>query len=309
VSETVQGSTISSGEQIEQDMLVSYRACLPDMMAIPVERLKILRYDIPTAATAVIGSISKLSELADDIQATFKNVDPQLIPNLRQQAKAMARAYVLNQAASKPSLSVTELSARIVAIRADLESDARNAARRGLIDPERLKELQGAVGYKNQAFDTLLLAALLRAAWPKLEGKTFVTAAEVDEANVLAYQLLQAVGEKEQLTPASQETADILFRAIALFEDTYYEVDRLVQCVRYYQKDAGEWLPTLYPRSKRKNGDADKGETPTREEGDNAAPFSRESGVVAAITAPASNIAQGMPGADPFIRTGTGDKK
>jgi hypothetical protein len=31
--------------------------------------------------------------------------------------------------------------------------------------------------------------------------------------------------------------------------------------------------------------------------------------VVPAITAPASSIAQGIPGADPFIRTGTGDKK
>jgi hypothetical protein len=306
VSKPIQDSSaLISGEQIEQDMMASYRASLPAMMAIPVEKLKTARYDVPSASTSIIGAIPKLLELVDDIDATFKNVDPQLIPNLKQQAKAMAMAYVLNQASSKPSLSVAELSARIVAVRADLESDARNAARRGLIDPERLKELQGIVGYKNQAFDTLLLAALLRAAWPKLEGKTFVTLAEIDEANVLAYQLLQAVGEKEQLTPASQEAADILLRAVALFEGTYYEVDRLVQCVRYHQKDAGEWLPTLYPRSKRKNGEA-TGEdgTPAEEGGDRPEPFSRESGVVPAVTAPASSIAQGMPGADPFIRTG-----
>ena len=100
--------------------------------------------------------------------------------------------------------------------------------------------------------------------------------------------------------------ADILLRAAALFESTY-EVDRVVQCVRYHQKDADEWLPTLYPRGKRKNGET-AGTDETLEAG-RQEPFGHESGVMPAITAPASNIAQGMPGTDPFIRTATGDKK
>jgi hypothetical protein len=59
-----------------------------------------------------------------------------------------------------------------------------------------LKDLKGPLGYKNQAFDLLTLLTMGREAWPRIQGKTAVTSAELDEAETLADQLLTAVGER-----------------------------------------------------------------------------------------------------------------
>jgi hypothetical protein len=60
-------------------------------------------------------------------------------------------------------------------------ADCTALAARQLIDAQRLKELKGTVGYKNQAFDLLTLIALMRENWQKIQGKAAVTLEELDQ--------------------------------------------------------------------------------------------------------------------------------
>ena len=165
----------------------------------------------------------------------------------------------------------------------------------------RVNEVPNTMGYKNQAFGTLMLAALARGAWPRLQGKTAITPEELDEAEILADQLLTAVGEREQLPVVEQAAADIKARAYTLALQTYESIRRDISHLRWHEGDVDEIAPSFRGQlSKRKSSSGSEEEleltTPPLES-------SHASGLVAPVTAPASTVAPGMPGADPFIRS------
>jgi hypothetical protein len=216
---------------------------------------------------------------------------------------ALGYAYTLHQAASVPAMPVQELSAKLLEKRIPLEADVRAAAGRGYIDPTRLKELPNTLGYKNQAFGTLLLAALARGSWPRLQGKTAITLAELDEVEILADQLLTAVGEREQLPVVEQAASDIKARAYTLVVQTYDSVRRDITHLRWHDGDVDELVPSLRGKlSKRRGSEATDEEAEPEPVVSTPPASSHESGVVPAVAAPGS-VAPGMPGADPFIRS------
>jgi hypothetical protein len=282
----------------------AYEGCLPDMLALEREKLLKLNLDIPTIVTLALGAMSEIQKLKPACEANFKLMDLTLFDSLEARALALGYANALLQAASVQTLPVQELSARVVAVRSSLESDLRAAARRELVDEVPLQALKGNVGYKNQATDTLLLTALARGNWARLEGKTPITLAELDEAEVLADQLLTTVGEREQLPVVEAAASDIRQRAYTQFVNSYEEIRRWATPLRWHHGDLDKWIPSLYlGRNKRGSGEAN-GQPPVLEpavEGSSA--DSHASGVLAPVTAPASTVAPGMPGADPFIRS------
>lgn len=286
----------SEGAQ-QPRMRAAYESSVADMLALDKARLRKVNLDIPTIVMNVLGAMSEICSLKAECERHFKLMDLTLFDTLEQRVLALAYSHTLFQAASVTTLPVQELSARVVALRSTLEVDIRAAAARGIIDALRLNELKGNVGYKNQAFDLVLLTALARAAWPRLEGKTHITLAELDEAEVLADQLLTAVGERAQLPVVAESAADIRVRAFTLFLDGYEEIQRYTGCLRYHENDIEQWVPSLYT-GRSGNRYAEPEATPPAP----VPPTSHESGVMPAITAPENDIPVGMPGADPFIK-------
>lgn len=279
----------------------AYEGCLPEMLALDKERLRRVNLDIPTIVTNVLGAMSEICSLKSECERHFKLMDFTLFDSLQARTLALGYAHSLFQAASVPTLPVQELSTRVVGLRTKLEVDVRAAAARDVIDPLRLNELKGNVGYKNQAFDLVLLAALARGAWAKLDGRTYITLEELDEAEVLADQLLTAVGERAQLPVVAESAADIRVRAFTLFMDGYEEILRYTSCLRYHDKDIEQWVPSLYAGRSGNRYAEPEAPAPAA-----PPPTSHESGVVPAITAPASDVPVGMPGSDPFIKSSKG---
>jgi hypothetical protein len=200
-----------------------------------------------------------------------------------------------------------ELSEQLTQLRETLVIDVTALEKRGLIDG-RLGELRGAVGYKNLAFDVLLLSTVLRESWSKIEGKTGVQLAELDCADTLADRLVTAVGVREQGKSALSAAVEARQRAYTLFVNAYDEVRRAVGYLRFNHGDLEKIAPSLY-----------SGRKPHRPEeepiaGGAAVAPGTPPGVTPAATPPAapptgangSNggaaTAPGMPGADPFGR-------
>jgi hypothetical protein len=137
---------------------------------------------------------------------------------LEMYALALGHAHALWMGASTPSQSLEELLERGGALRLMMVVDATALAQRHLINGQNLKDLKGANGFRNLAFDLLTLAAVLRDAWSHVAGKTAVSLEELDQAENLADQLLTAVGVREQ-GPAGWRRRPIF--AIGLFRSFY----------------------------------------------------------------------------------------
>jgi hypothetical protein len=153
---------------------------------------------------------------------------------------------------SAPPEALVKLTADAQTLRDTLYSDAVALANRGLISGARLAEFKGAVGYKNVAFDLLGLTALLRQAWAQIDGKTALTAAELDDADLLGEQLLNAVGTRDQSTVPA-DAIQIRQRLFTLFLTAWDQVRRALNFLGWNEDDVDDIAPSLYAgRARRK---------------------------------------------------------
>jgi hypothetical protein len=102
----------------------------------------------------------------------------------------------------------------------------------------------------------MALASILRDNWDKVSTKTAITLADLDQAELIGDQLVNAVGLREE-TPAS--VAEISLqrqRNFTLFLKAYDEVRRAISFLRWKEDDVERIAPSLY--SGRGNSNARK---------------------------------------------------
>lgn len=271
----------------------AYQRMLPEIEKLDKSKLLTMNLDIPAVVTTVLGSISEIRKMRDECAKSLPGFNLALFDDIEPMALAMGYSHSRQKAAKLPAMPVQELSERVVDRREVLASDCSALARRGLVDGQRLKELKGPQGYKNQGFDLLTLVALMRENWSVIQNKTAVTASELDEAETLADQLLTAVGEREQLPAAPAESAEIRQRAYSLFMRSYDELRRAAEYLRWHDGDADAHVPSLYNTGRRKRSEVLEDEPPQAPATPAAAPAKAE-------PAKSSGAASGMPGSDPF---------
>jgi hypothetical protein len=301
VSERIQNAVVGSEGLRQPRFKAALDVTMPDLLALDGAKLAKQNVDVPTMLTTALGALPEIRKYQQPCAEAYPKSDNTMFDKLEVRILALGYAYTLQKSASVPALPVQELSAKLLERRTPLEIDVGAAAARGYIDVERVNEVPNTMGYKNQAFGTLMLAALARAAWPRLQGKTAITLEELDEAEILADQLLTAVGEREQLPVVEQAAADIKARAYTLAWQTYESIRRDINHLRWYEGDADEIAPSFRAQLSKR-----KGSSASEEEPELSTPplgSSNASAVIEPVTAPGSSVAPGMPGADPFIRS------
>lgn len=274
--------------------LAAYQRKLPELEKLDKDELASVNLEIPSVLTSVLGSISEIRKLREPAAKALPGFDLKLFDEIEERALAMGYAHSRHAAASLPVLPVQELSDRVVKMRDMLATDCAALAKRGLVDGQRLSALKGPLGYKNQGFDLLVLVAMMREGWARIQGKSAVSAAELDEAETLADQLLTAVGEREQLPAASAATLEIRQRAYTLFIRAYDELRRVAEFLRWHEGDADEYVPSLYAGKKRRGSEV-------ATEGQETSPTA-VTPASAKAEQPKShgNVPVGMPNSDPF---------
>ena len=206
-------------------------------------------------------------------------------------------------AADTPPERFAELVADATALRQRLLNDATALAQRGLIGDGPLQALKGPIGFRNIASDLGTLSILLRAASVRIAGKTCVTDAELDQAEVYSDEVIADVGERAIAPAVIAEVALERQKAFTLFLTTYDQVRRAVSYIRWNEDDVDTIAPSLFSGRKAKKTSSDVAAPQT---GATPATTTNATPVAAAPTAgtpaitPVAKPGVGLPGADPF---------
>lgn len=159
---------------------------------------------------------------------------------------ALGHAQTVYQTATEPPASLIALSDNATKMREVLLADVMTLVKRGLIEAAVLDDLKGTNGYKNLAFDLFALANIFRNNWAKISDRTSVETSELDQAEMLADQLITAVGEREQSPAIAALAVRDRQGAFTLFVRAYDEVRTAIMYLRRQQGDADKIAPSLY---------------------------------------------------------------
>lgn len=278
-----------------------------ELEQLPLDSLKVINLEIPAAVMTTIGCAPQVRALRPRVADELPRFDLTTFDRLETYALAAGQAHAQHLAASAPVEPVQELFDELSSLREVLVSDVTALAKRKLLDGGRLEELRGPLGFKNAAFDVLLLCALLRDHWGAVAGRTGVQVSELDRAERLADRLATAVALRDQGATATGEAAELRQRAFTRFVSAYDQARRAIAYLRWGDGDIDQIIPSLYAGKARRKVEAAT-EVPTNGNGNGATPP-----VVTAPTpiqpvnapapAPAPGTAPtGMPGNDPFGR-------
>lgn len=285
----------------------AFDATAADRAALPADEVLPVRIDVVTAVVTTLGCVHKVLPYRGAIASGIAMFDLAYLDKLEPYALALMESQTQYNAVAKPSEPIEPLSKELVATREMLLADVTALEARKLIDGRR-GELRGAVGYKAQATDVLLLASVLRAAWPKIEGKSAATQAELDHATLLAERMLTALGVREQGPKLAQAEADVRDRAYTLFVRAHDQVRRVIAFLRWDEDDLEEVMPTVF------GGKPKPGKAKAQKEADAAGAASPAStgngsngngtsnGTGNGAAKPASPAGSGLAGSDPFVK-------
>ncbi|HEY1532657.1 MAG TPA: hypothetical protein VGF76_01520 [Polyangiaceae bacterium] len=285
----------------------AFQQALLAAQAVPEDELITINIDLPTAVTTAVGTLPQILALRDRVVAELPKFDISHFDLLKTYTLAAAHAHSLYAAASAPPAALVALNTAGLTLRDTLYSDAVALVNRGLISGEKLGDFKSNVGYKNLAFDLMGLVALLRGNWDKIKSKTALTSDELDQAERLGGQLVDAVGAREQAPAAVLEVSLQRQRNFTLFANSYGQARRAISYLRWDEQDVDTIAPSLYAgRNTTKKKDTTQPTAPAPVAGTapigSAAAGKAPLSPAPAVAAPVINtpVAAGLPGSSPF---------
>ena len=264
-----------------------------------------INVDIPGIVTTIRGYFSRIKsyrEAASELPA----FDISVFDKFEVTTLAVGGAHLHYVAASGPVEPVQPLVDELLKQRDVLLTDANALAKRSLIDGDRLKQLQGTNGYKNLAYDVLLLCTLLREKWATVSSRTAVKLEEIDDAENKADRLGAALGSREAGGNDVPAATALRQAAYTLFVNRYDQVRRAISFLRWDEEDVEHIAPSLYAG---RGGRPKKGEPVTPVTPLPAAPSApvvspsqaaSTAGSSNGSTLPAAASLIGLPGDTPF---------
>jgi len=270
----------------------------PERAALSADDLVVINLDVPIMVTTVLGSLSRLLALRDEIVEALPKFEIAYIDNLQTYAQALAHAHVVYRAAAEPTAPLPSLVARASELRALLLSDASALANRKLIDGKVLTRLKGGPGYLNVCADVGVLVLLLRERWTEIAPRTAIRPRELDEAERLYERVTFAYADRARRSPQVLAAASDRQRAYTVLFNAYRQARRAVMYIRFDAADVDTYLPSLFAgrrsrRAKRAAGGSDGLDTG----GDVAA---AEAPSTAAANDAAPTGTAGFPSGSPF---------
>lgn len=273
-----------------------------EVRAAPRDQLVNINVDVPSVVATLLGTLPELNALRGRI-SKLPDFDVSRFDKLRDYALALGHTQAMYRASLSPADPLPDLGEKVAAVREVLTADAVMLAKRKLIDEASLARLRSGPGYKSVAFDVVGLVQLYRDRWESIKDRTGVREAELEEADELGRQLVNAVGVREQ-APASTDSAQLLRQqAYTLLFNAYEDARRAIGFLRFHEGDADDIAPSLF---------AGRGGRPSREEpvpapaqsgagggAGEAAPVEKSSGEDRSQVPP---VAVGLPNSLPFAK-------
>lgn len=218
------------------------------------------------AAVQAEASAKKLEPYRAALVAQFGESATRTLDELLVYARATQQADIELAATEIP----TDLSKHHDDVRRAYQlliTDADALANRGHLDATLLESARDIQGYQALIKSTLVLVQTLRANWSSVTGRSPLTLADLDHAEVVARRMSEALGDREHgvsRAPAAELRARALSKLVALYEETR----RMMTYLRWYQDDADTIVPSLWAnrgrrgRGRREDDQADDTDTP-----------------------------------------------
>ncbi len=233
----------------------AYASVRDEIAAVKDDDLVRMNVDVYLAANRVNGALPRLRVLAVRL-AALPEYDAKLVEKIDVYGHAAVHAHLLYLATQPPKEEIESLYKEVFDLRDVLYTEVVAFCRRKLLDESRLTALRGAVGYRNAAFDLLLLATMIIDHSAALQGRMVSTLAEVEAARDKAHRLNEFLNIKEN-NDAAAPAFRTKHQAYSLFLRAYDEARRGLTFLRWREEDVDDILPTIYPK-KRRDGDPDE---------------------------------------------------
>lgn len=224
-----------------------------ELSALSREELLPIKLNVSAAVTTVLRALPGLRELRAQMVDELPRFDLARFDRLEDYAVALGQAHEKVLVATSSRHELEEPAAAALEMRERLLADVTVLVRHRIVDEAALAPLRGAKGHKKLASDLMTLVAVLREAWPRIEGKLFITALELDAAREAAARLLCSVNERERAQAELAAAMARRVRAFTLLASAYDDARRAVAYLRARAGDAHRVAPSLYPGRPRSN--------------------------------------------------------
>jgi len=224
----------------------SFRLVEPEIADLPVQRVKRVNLDVPSAVVMVLGIAPRLLIYREDIVQEFRSFDVTRFDRLEHYTMALSHTHALYVTAGIPPEVPRHLYDKGYKLRDTLHTDATVLIGRGLINPAALRGYRGLVGYENVAGELQLICQVLKVNWSEIHDKCATSLSELEHALRIAGRLLRITKQRKKLPEFIARAADQRNRCFTLFIDTYSEARWAVQYLRRHEGDADGIAPPLY---------------------------------------------------------------
>ncbi|HKO53020.1 MAG TPA: hypothetical protein VJV79_35165 [Polyangiaceae bacterium] len=204
-----------------------------------------MNIEVASAMATVLEALPKIFAYREQA-AKLPDFDISDLDQLQVRTFALGHAHAKFVAASAPPEALAGLNEQGVKLRDTMYSDAVALSHRGLISGARIAKFRGNAGYKNLALSLLGLATLLRDSWDEIASRSGLQLDELDEAERLGRQLLDAVALREQARALVAELQVQRQRNFTLFSRSYNQVRRVICYLRWNHNDGDQICPSLY---------------------------------------------------------------
>lgn len=189
--------------------------------ALSEHRLVTYNVNATSAAATILGAAPKIAAYETRIVAQTPMSPIAAIRKLPLYAAALLHADTEFLAATEPKEPFARIAERALALRTALNMDVSVLVKRGVFEPTDIEDFDGTTAHKAVATDLRLLARVMRGRWSSIAGRTLTTEADLDEANVLAFELTRAIGMREQTPESVAEATRTRQRVFTLLLTAY----------------------------------------------------------------------------------------
>jgi hypothetical protein len=244
-----QGTALAHLEGHRENCQRDYERHREAIEAIKPEQFLPINVDVEGAVIRTLGCERALGQLREQV-ARLPGISLASYDALGEYARALLHVSAVHHVTRGPPASLPRLSAEGKRLRAVLFSDLSSLARHGYVSQEQLKKLRWQNGHLRLATSLLGMSQVLRGLWSQISTKTAVTPEELSRAELLAEEILHAVGARKHKAPAVVEATRQLQQAFTLFAMAHDQARRAVVFLRWKEKDADRIFPPLHAKKK-----------------------------------------------------------
>jgi hypothetical protein len=231
-------------ETPEVSLGIVYAGVLEELRLRPLKKVAKVNLNVSVAVTTALGVSGRVAKHREAL-AKLPGFDLAKFDSVRRYARALAAAESrCSRHAASTKGDVSGIVGQLSETRERFLSDYAALANRKLLDPRIPKRLGGKRRFEDLGTDVLGLVMVFRGAWPQIEGRSGLTVAELDAAELLAEKCLEALALRNGPRRTAREQLRRRAEIYTLLIGAYEEMRRGISYLFWAERD--KLVPSLF---------------------------------------------------------------